>query len=162
MFRTAEDFKIPQFELDAYVDVNDNEKASEWFKAFESKSKIMMPETKRYEIKGKHVLFREMRHCIHSDMVKKKQGNWETKHAQSSRARNIGCAATIHLRLKRWRVELSHPLEVNIKFTHNHVVNSAESLSFWRVDETVCEKYLELFKNGHSSLLAIHVYEDEL
>ena len=34
-----------------------------------------MPETKCYDIKGKHVIFREMRHCIHSNTVKKKQGN---------------------------------------------------------------------------------------
>jgi len=86
LFQTAENFEIPQFELDAFVDVNDNEKASEWFKAFESRSKTTMPETKRYEIKGKHVLFQEMRHCIHSDMVKKKQGNRKIKRAQSSRA----------------------------------------------------------------------------
>lgn len=121
-----------------------------------------MPETKRYEIKRKHVLFREMRHCIHSDKVKKKQGNRETKRAQSSRARNIGCSATIHLRLESWCVELSHPLEINIKFTHNHVVNSAESLSFRRVDNAVRDKYLELFKDGHSPSSAMHVYEDEL
>ena len=162
LFRTAEDFEIPQFELDAFVDVNDNEKASEWLKAFESRSKTTMPETKRYEIKGKHVLFREMRHCIHSDKVKKKQGNRKIKRVQSSRARNIGCTATIHLRLESWRVELSHPLEVNIKFTHNHVVSSAESLSFRRVDGAICEKYLELFKDGHSPSSAMHVYEDEL
>jgi len=72
LFRIAKDFEIPQFEFDAYVDVNDNEKAFKWFKTFESKSKIMMLETKHYEIKGKHVLFQEMYHCIHSDIVKKK------------------------------------------------------------------------------------------
>ena len=39
-----------------------------------------MPEFKRYEIKGKKVLFREMRHCIHSNKVKEKQGNRHTEH----------------------------------------------------------------------------------
>ncbi|CAB4473190.1 hypothetical protein RhiirA5_421662 [Rhizophagus irregularis] len=38
-------------------------------------------------------------------MVKKKQGNQETKRPQSSRAKNVGCTATIHLRLESWRIE---------------------------------------------------------
>ena len=41
------------FELDAFVDVNNKEKASEWFKAFELRSKTTMLKTKRYDIKGK-------------------------------------------------------------------------------------------------------------
>ena len=119
--QTAENFTIPQFELDAFVDVNNKEKASEWFKAFELRSKTTMPETKRYDIKGKHVIFCEMRHCIHSNTVKKKQGNCTIKRPLSSRLRNTDCTATIHLRLENWRIELSHPLEINIRFTHNHV-----------------------------------------
>jgi len=83
-----------------FVDVNNKEKASEWFKAFESRSKSTMPETKRYDIKGKHVIFREMRHCTHSNTVKKKQGNRETQRPQSSRLQNTNCMATIHLRLE--------------------------------------------------------------
>ena len=157
LFQTAENFEIPQFELDAFVDVNDVEKATEWFKAFESRSKTTMPETKRYETKGKHVLFRELRHCIHSDKVKKKQGNRKTKRIRSARARNIGYAATIYLRLENWRIEiieLSHPLEINLKFTHNHVVNSAESLSFRRVDEAVRNKYLEGWNYSKMGILS--------
>ena len=55
-----------------FVNVNDKEAASEWFAAFESHSKMTMPQTRGYEIKGKQVLFRETRHCIHSNEVKKK------------------------------------------------------------------------------------------
>jgi hypothetical protein len=57
---------------------------------------------------------------------------------------------------------LSHSLEVNIKFTHNHVPISAESLSFRRVNEEVREKFLELFKDSHSPASAIYTYEDQL
>ena len=57
MFRTVEDFEIPQFELNAFVNVSDKEKACKWFKAFEFQSKMMISETKRYEIKGELVLF---------------------------------------------------------------------------------------------------------
>src|SRR5207245_6638450 len=92
-----------------------------------------------------------------------KQAGHEIKRPQSSRARNTNCTATIHLRLENWPIEsLSHPLEINIKFTHNHVVNSAVALSFRRVKEEVREKYLELFKNGHSPASALYAYEDEL
>ncbi|CAG8774993.1 15778_t:CDS:1, partial [Rhizophagus irregularis] len=156
------DFVIPQFELDVFVDVNDKEKASKWFVTFQFWSKTMMLETKRYEIKGKYVLFCETRHCIHSDTVKKKQGSREVKRQNLLRLRNTSCKATIHLRLESWRVELNHLLEVNIKFTHNHVINSAESLSFRRVNEKFCEKFLQLFKDGYSPASAINVHEDEL
>ena len=116
-----------------------------------------MPETRRYEIKGKKVIFREKRHCIHSHEVKRKQGTRETKRIQSPRARDTNCSATICLRLERNNMMISsHPLEININFTHNHVVNSAESLSFRRVKEEVREKILELFKDGHSPALALY------
>jgi hypothetical protein len=162
LYQTVENFSIPQFELEAFVDVNDKEKAHEWFLAFESWSKTNMPETRRYQIKGKNVLFRELRHCIHSNIVKQKQGNREIKRTFSSRARNTSCAATIHLRLENWRIESSHPLEINIKFTHNHVIKSAESLSFRHVNGGVRDKFLELFKDGHSPASAMYVFEDDL
>ena len=92
----------------------------------------------------------------------KKQGNRETQRPQSSRLWNTNCTATIHLQLEHWRTELSHPLEVNIRFTHNHVVISAESLSFRRVNEEVREKFIELFKDGHSPASAMYAYEDQL
>src|SRR6185312_11977243 len=95
----------PQFELDAFVNVDDKEKAHEWFLAFESHSKTTMPQTKGYEVKGKQVLLRENRHYIHSSLVKKKQGDRETKRSQSSRARNTYCSASIHIRLENWRIE---------------------------------------------------------
>ena len=87
-----------------FVNVNSGEGAHEWLAAFQSWSKTTMPETRRYKITGHRVMFRETRHCIHSDAVKKKQGNRETKHPQSSRARNIHCTATIHLRLECQRI----------------------------------------------------------
>ncbi len=46
---------------------------------FKFRSKITMLEIKHYEIKGKQVLFRKLRYCIYSNIVKKKQGNQEVK-----------------------------------------------------------------------------------
>ena len=124
---------------------------------------MTMPQTKGYEVKGKHVLFQEKRYCIHSNEVKKKQVGRETKHLHSSRAQNTNCTASIHLRLKNWRIEsFSHPFEINIKFTHNHIINSVEALSFRYIKKKVCEKYLELFKDGHSPASALFAYEDKL
>jgi hypothetical protein len=56
-YQTAENFVISQFELDAFVDVDDKEKACEWFRAFEFRSKMTMVQTRGYEIKGDKVLF---------------------------------------------------------------------------------------------------------
>ncbi|PKB99211.1 hypothetical protein RhiirA5_462455 [Rhizophagus irregularis] len=161
-YQTSENFSIPQFELDAFVDINDKEKAQEWFLAFESHTKTTMPQSKGYRVKGNQVLFRENRHCIHSNKVKEKQGNRETKLPQSSRARNTGCTAGIHLRLERWRLETNYPFKINIRFTHNHMINSAESLSFRRVNSEVRKNILELFKDGHSPASAKYSYEDGL
>ncbi|GES92231.1 hypothetical protein GLOIN_2v1883854 [Rhizophagus clarus] len=162
-YQTAENFKVPQFELDIFVDVDNQEGACEWFKEYESKSKTTMPQTRGYDIKGDRVLFREQRHCIHSHEVKKKQGkNAVTKRPQSLRARDTCCTAAIHLRLNRQRLSHTHPLEINLKYTHNHVINSAESLSFRRVKEEVREELLELFKDGHSPSSALYVYQDKL
>ncbi|PKY33800.1 hypothetical protein RhiirB3_453013 [Rhizophagus irregularis] len=73
-----ENFSIPQFELEAFVNITDKEKAHEWFQAFESHSKTTMPQTKGYGVKGKKVLLREKRHCIHGNDVKKKQDSAES------------------------------------------------------------------------------------
>ena len=45
---------------------------------------------------------------------------------------------------------------------HNHIINSAESLSFRRVDNKVRKEFLNLFKDGHSPSSALHIYEDDL
>src|SRR6266540_4133642 len=55
-----------------------------------------------------------------------------------------------------------HPLEININFTYNHIVNSVESLSFRHIKEEVREKILELFKDGHLPTSALYAYENEL
>ncbi|CAG8648468.1 3922_t:CDS:2, partial [Dentiscutata erythropus] len=95
-----ENFEVPNFKLDTFVDVNSIERACEWFTEFQSWSKTTMPETKKFEIKEKRILFQELRHCIHSDQVKKKQSHREVKYPYSSWARNINCTTAIHLQLE--------------------------------------------------------------
>src|ERR1043165_3223497 len=122
-----------------------------------------MPETKDFKITGNWVIFRESRHCIHSHQIKKKQGkNHITKRLQSSRAHDIDCTASVHLRLEWRNLVYSHLLEINLKFTHNHIIVSVESLSFRCVKDEVKEKFIELFKDGHLPSSALLAYEDEL
>jgi hypothetical protein len=59
-----------------------------------------MLQTRGFVVTGNRVLFQEQCHCIHSAEVKKKQGHREMKCSQSARVRNIGCTATIHVRLE--------------------------------------------------------------
>lgn len=42
------------------------------------------------------------------------------------------------------------------------MIDLAESLSFWHIKEEVCERFLELFKDGYLSASAIYTYENEL
>ena len=42
------------------------------------------------------------------------------------------------------------------------MINSAELLSYCHVKEEIKERFLELFRDGHSSASAIYSYEDEL
>lgn len=159
---TSEGFLINQFKATFFVNISNIEDSQKWFNEYEETSKTTMPETKGFQIQGKKVIFRELRHCMHSNKVRQKQGNPILKKPHSLRIRNTECDATIHLRIERWRLQTSHPLEVNINFVHNHIINCAKSLSFRCVKEEVRNKYLELFINGYSPATTLHIYEDNL
>ncbi len=83
MYQTAENFAILQFKFDVFIDINDKEKACKQFKAFKSHLKIIILQTKSFNIKGKHMLFQKKCYCIYSNKVKKKQGIYEMKNSQS-------------------------------------------------------------------------------
>ncbi|CAG8506142.1 10481_t:CDS:2 [Scutellospora calospora] len=52
--------------------------------------------------------------------------------------------------------------KIYLKYTHNHIVNSAEALSFRHVKESICKELINLFKERHSPSSALHAYEDKL
>ena len=56
-YQTQEDFEVPNFELNAFVDVHNEEAASEWVTTFQLHSKTTMPQTRGYQIKGNRVIF---------------------------------------------------------------------------------------------------------
>ncbi|CAG8852640.1 32851_t:CDS:1, partial [Gigaspora margarita] len=60
-------FKVANFELDAFVNVNSEEDAYEWFQEYQFWSKTTMPQTRDFEVKENHVIFCEQQHCIHSN-----------------------------------------------------------------------------------------------
>ncbi len=53
-------------------------------------------------------------------------------------------------------------MHAHIEYVHNHIPHSAESLSFRPVSKITRDKYVELFKNGHSPATALYTYEDTL
>ncbi|CAG8720386.1 4263_t:CDS:2, partial [Gigaspora margarita] len=73
------------------------------------------------------------------------------KHVNGFWHLNLGqtqlCQRLDDIRLK----ENNYALEINIKFTHNHVIKSAESLSFRRVDEKVRKKFIDLFNDDRAT-----------
>ncbi|CAG8510948.1 34072_t:CDS:2 [Gigaspora margarita] len=137
---TYEGFEIQQCEVDAFVNVSNEEGIKAWFSAFEEHSKMTMPQTKGYGVKGK-------------------QGDPKRKYPELIRNRNTGCAATLSLRLECRHLNSSHPFEIKIC---NHIVNCAESLSFRRVDEKICNKFIQMFHDGYSPATALYTHEDEL
>jgi len=58
------------------------------------KTKTTMRISCGFKITGKHVLFRELRHCMHSHEVKKKQGNPLPKRVNSKHACDTNCKAS--------------------------------------------------------------------
>ncbi|CAG8752336.1 8540_t:CDS:2 [Gigaspora margarita] len=137
VYITTEGFAINQFEANLYVNINNVEDAHKWFCEFEEISKTTMPQSKGYNIQGKKIIFREIWHCIHSNMVRQKQGNPVLKKPNSIQIRNTGCMATIHLRLEHWRLQTLHLL----LFTDGH--SPATALYAY-------EDNLYLQKNGKS------------
>jgi hypothetical protein len=148
--------------VDLYVNINTKEGALKWLNEFQEVSKTTMRLTRTFPVKGDKVIFRESRHCIHSHIVKQKNKKREIKNPDSQRNRDTNCMATLNFRLKKCNLTNSHPLEINLHFTHNHLPNSAASLSFRPVSIETQEQYIDLFSIGYTPATARHIYEDKL
>ncbi|CAG8845781.1 20964_t:CDS:1, partial [Gigaspora margarita] len=74
----------------------------------------------------------------------------------------LSCNYSLAIGVPASYIELPTGNTVNIKFTYNHVINAAESLSFQPIKEEVRNKLLDYFKDGHSLSLALYVLEDDL
>jgi hypothetical protein len=162
---TEEDIEIKQFIFDLLINIQTKEDALIWFEKFQNKSKTTMRITRGQVLTGKKLIFKEERHCIHSEIVKKKQGSRISKRANNAENyhfRNIDCKAKMLMRIEKRNLEQEYSMYVHIEYTHNHIPYSAESLSFRSVSKNTRDKYVELFKNGHSPATAVYTYQDTL
>jgi hypothetical protein len=144
------------------INIKTKDEALIWFERFQEKSKTTMRISRGQTLTGKKVIFKEERHCMHSEIVKEKQGSRVIKRENSHHSRNISCKAKMLMRIERRNLEQDYPMYVHIEYIHNHIPNSAESLGFRPVSKITQDKYIELFKIGHSPASAIHTYEDSL
>ncbi|CAG8531817.1 1117_t:CDS:2, partial [Scutellospora calospora] len=94
---------------------------------------------------------------------KEKQGkDIKIKKPHSERLRNIGCSAIIGFCIEKHNLKNSHPLEVSLKFTHNHIPKSAVLLSFHLVYIQTKKEYLKLFEYGYIPSTTHYKYEEKL
>ena len=83
------------------------------------------------------------------------------------RNKKTACPSTLTVRVyhKFTSAVASHPNHaclIELKYCHNHPVNSAHALSFRPVDSTVKEEYINLFEFGNSAATARHEYTNRL
>ena len=82
---TSENITIGQIVVDLLANIKTKKDALKWIDEFQEKLKTTMRLTRTYPVKGTKVIFREMRHCIHNDLVKQKNSKRETKNPHSLR-----------------------------------------------------------------------------
>ena len=127
---TEEDIELKQFIFDLLINIQTKENALIWFENFQEKSKTTMHITRGQVITGKKVIFKEERHCMHSGIIKKKQGSKHTNSTENSQhSRNIDCKAKMLMRIEKRNLEQEYPMYIHIEYTHNHISCSAESSS---------------------------------
>ena len=68
---TEEDIELKQFIFDLLIDIQTKDDSLIWFEKFQEKSKTTMRITRGQVITGKKLVFKEERHCMHSEIVKK-------------------------------------------------------------------------------------------
>ncbi|CAG8690352.1 12717_t:CDS:2 [Gigaspora margarita] len=91
----SEEFLVNQFEANLLVNINNVEDAQKWVADFEEVSKMTMPQTKGYQLKGQKVFFRQLQYCIHSNIVIQKQENPILKNPNSLKVRNTELVSTV-------------------------------------------------------------------
>ena len=55
-----------------------------------------------------------------------------------------------------------YPLFISMKGKHNHTVCTAAALKYRDVDESICQKFEDLFKTGYSPSGAYHLHQFDL
>ncbi|CAG8796506.1 1004_t:CDS:2 [Gigaspora margarita] len=133
--------KIEQIVVDLLANINTKEDTKTLLDEFQECSKTTLRLTSTYPVEGDKVIFRVLRHYT-------------------------GCKAILNLRMKKkpkkFDFEDTYLVEINLRFIHNHVPNSASLLSFRPVELNAQKRYIELFNMGHSAATTRYLYGDEL
>ena len=139
------------FSLQAWINAEDQTKAVQWIDDFEKTSKTTYRITRGTQISGQRILFKTVRHCQHQQkkltktQLSKQCPPSDLKRAliqKSIRNKKTSCPSTFILRLhpKISSTVAAHPNHlcmIDLKYCHNHPVNSAHVLSFRPVDNAV-------------------------
>ena len=111
---------------------------------------------------------RKCHHYIRKRTKSGKVGKDEELAEPKTAGKDTGCPALIKFKLKKTD-DHEHddncdffPLEIVLKYDHNHSIESASALRFHNVSEETKKKFIELFKNDHSAASAYQDYKNHL
>ncbi|CAG8846926.1 34007_t:CDS:2, partial [Gigaspora margarita] len=126
--------------------INDIEK---WFDEFSDLHKTTMRETQGQIIKGVKYLFSKRFHCIHSHVVKLKQG-------LKGKTDDHTDAETEIMNID------PYPCIISMRFHHNHPFASSHATSFRSISNETKETFFRLFHAGHNPTSAYNTYLEEI
>ena len=162
------------------INIKEEKLLKQWLQEMFEYSKCTYRTTRTYNVRQKRLLYRVDMHCQHKQKIlttRQKGLKAVIKNKPSPlmgelRNKKTNCPSTLTLKLEEpTRKELysdkkdiltSHKAKLQLKFNHNHPINSAHVLSFRPVNEKTKEKYYKLFQSGHSAASARHYYENTL
>lgn len=113
-----------------------------WLKTFQDKSFCTYWVTRGTKTTGSILIYKTVRHCQHFRKYISRQG---IKNTKSIRQKKTQCSQFPN-----------HPCEIQLRYHHNHPIESAHALSFRDVAESTKEAYYSYFQNGHSAATARH------
>ncbi|CAG8629437.1 7704_t:CDS:2 [Cetraspora pellucida] len=150
------------FKASCRINILTIEESEAWLQKFMDMHKITMRETHGRTIKEIHYILSKWFHCIHSHIVKLKQGiknNGETN-MKNTQEQNTNCPATLSIQLLK-RSD-PYPCIVSLHFDHNHPLKSSHVMSFRPLSNETKNKIIKLFETGHNPSSAYHTYWEQL
>ena len=163
-----------QFESLILTNIYTEEEAQQWWHEFNIKSNTTMRVRATCPKTGKVNTFKIYLRCLHQGRTEKAEkivvNNLDKP--KSVISRNTNCPADMIIAIRRVikysrsklrdPVDPIHPCEIQLRFIHNHPINSAETLRFRPVSKEAEQKILSLYKDGHSPCSALDVLKFDL
>jgi len=147
------------FEATIFCNIFSEQEAMKWLRTFQDKSFCTYRVTRGTKTTGSILIYKTVRHCQHFRKYISKQG---IKNTKSIRQKKTQCSSTITIKVYSSRATIqfpNHPCEIQLRYHHNHPIESAHALSFRDVAESTKEAYYSYFQNGHSAATARHHHE---